>query len=1196
LPLPLDGLGFSKLHEIGENMNVSNTTLTDGRIWAFDLGKGSIGEAVRQGSRFLHKASLLIPAEFAETKTAAGKRRMWRTRQAHKAREQWLDEVMRRAGIEPLHGRRVGKVDDNGHQKWVQTDKGDYRLEREFPPSRFGKDKAGQPKERVYPGGKAKDGAPAQTGKDFTTCYNSALLRIKLLRGEPLEPWQLYKALHSAIQKRGYGQVPWATRELKRTGRTEEEIEQEMAKKDPEYKAAVTAWGKFKQEFSDSRFHFPCYFDAAKMGLWQPDVLQERINCQAQSTRKVRFDREDVEKEIAMLARQAAQQLPQIQNSFETIKATGWAQSGKSFAVAAKDFGEFLVYGPAGAPPNDAKGDFGRYLFFRKRNGIHPGGSDDWMGATAQKVPRFDNRIINRCALLDGLQVCNVGIRYDAKQNRPYPDSLLASEVTFLMKLKNTLVSRTDGQRKLSPEEIRTVFKSVTVDAMAIPPGTKDWARKVAECYALTKTAWGSKKGVKELGLRPLAGHESIKSPKADGRSRFSRPALRLIRALILSGQNPDEFRRRLLARETTLLDEIGMDVRDLEPTSEVNGVNNFLKQPRPWILIKHLKFLEDLEKANNSWEDIHIPEQRLDSLEARHTAEDDVFDKQAAIRELIGNINDPVVRHRLGVFTRRLEELHRAHGVPATIVLEFVREDFMGDQAKRDLQKFQSDREKSRKEAREKAAELGAGERSAALKYELYKAQGCICLYCGQTLAATDMADHEIEHIVPRSQNGPDAMVNYVLAHKECNEQKDEQTPYQWKHGKEGWNAYENIVKQHAVALRNKKVQLLLREDAPELVQRYTALAETAWISKLAQTIISIHFGWRNGIDYQGENPAKRVIVISGGLTARIRRKYHLNSLLNPPPPGTLNLNEWEANAEKNRDDDRHHALDAMIISFLPAWVRDAHKEHFFRFPETVHENARAFFENEINQVAPKFIAFLKPAFEETFYGQRTIAGEQFIVGREKLAALAVKVVANKRVLKARKDIEFQRIVDPQIRSKVESFLNDNLSLTLDRWDKWCEEFRLGEGGQCVGKILATKSKAGSLDEYKDISKDRTGQFRRGAKHRGYFVFERPAPSKNEPDKMQIDVRPVFVFQNVAQIGNELSKQHGVVLLGYFESGCQVHTTGEWEYKGQKFPASNYICTSIWSNRNAKLKHPRFGEIGPVGLRILFNAGLKRV
>jgi hypothetical protein len=37
-------------------------------VWAFDLGKGSIGEAVRRGTEFLHKASLLIPAEFGEIK------------------------------------------------------------------------------------------------------------------------------------------------------------------------------------------------------------------------------------------------------------------------------------------------------------------------------------------------------------------------------------------------------------------------------------------------------------------------------------------------------------------------------------------------------------------------------------------------------------------------------------------------------------------------------------------------------------------------------------------------------------------------------------------------------------------------------------------------------------------------------------------------------------------------------------------------------------------------------------------------------------------------------------------------------------------------------------------------------------------------------------------------------------------------
>ena len=33
--------------------------------------------------------------------------------------------------------------------------------------------------------------------------------------------------------------------------------------------------------------------------------------------------------------------------------------------------------------------------------------------------------------------------------------------------------------------------------------------------------------------------------------------------------------------------------------------------------------------------------------------------------------------------------------------------------------------------------------------------------------------------------------MVNYVLAHEKCNDEKGDNTPYQWLHGREGWDAY---------------------------------------------------------------------------------------------------------------------------------------------------------------------------------------------------------------------------------------------------------------------------------------------------------------------------------------------------------------------------------------------------------------------
>jgi CRISPR-associated endonuclease Csn1 len=204
-------------------------------VWAFDLGTGSIGEAVRQGTRFLHRASLLIPPDFAGTKIAATRRRMWRTRTAHRERERWLQQIWAAAGLPVLYGRNR----DARTGEWKAGEKADRRLEQEF----------------------------AEPGDD--TCYTSCLLRIKLLGGEKLEGWQIFKALHSAIQRRGYERIPWAEKEARRAGKSPEDLEKEEQKKDPDYVAALNRWREFKTQVPP-QFHFPCYYDASKMGLWNP--------------------------------------------------------------------------------------------------------------------------------------------------------------------------------------------------------------------------------------------------------------------------------------------------------------------------------------------------------------------------------------------------------------------------------------------------------------------------------------------------------------------------------------------------------------------------------------------------------------------------------------------------------------------------------------------------------------------------------------------------------------------------------------------------------------------------------------------------------------------------------------------------------------------------------------------------------------
>ncbi|MDD5199987.1 MAG: HNH endonuclease domain-containing protein [Terrimicrobiaceae bacterium] len=757
-----------------------------------------------------------------------------------------------------------------------------------------------------------------------------------------------------------------------------------------------------------------------------------------------------------------------------------------------------------------------------------------------------------------------MAIRYDAKNQRPYPDSLLASEVTFLMKLKNTLVESEGGQRKLTVEEIQKIFAVVTADALTVPikakprgkkgmpqvlsetdeaaNGMRTWPARAAGCYALTAREWANKKGIKELRLSPVKGHDDVKAPKTDGRSRFSRPALRLIRALILEGQKPSEFLRRLQTREPELLKKIGMDVLDAAPLRGKKNDKAAGELARPWILTSHLKFIEDLARTNrkdagDSWEGLHLPEQRIDALQERHT-EDGIVDRDNAIRELLGSINDPVVRHRLGVFAERLRELHGRFAVPEQVVLEFVRTDFMGKRAKEELEAFQRKREKDRANARDRAG------KTDALKYELCVAQGCICLYCGQSFQMTELENYEVEHIVPRSQNGPDAMVNYVLAHRQCNDNKSEHTPYEWLRLGGEWDAYAERVSTYATTLRNKKVQLLLREDAPELVQRYTALAETAWISKLAQTVISLHFGWQNGNDAEG---TKRVTIVSGGLTGRVRRRYKLNSLLNPPPPGTTDLDEWESTAEKNRADDRHHALDAMVINFLPQWMRDKKKDHFFRFPEAIQKNPRALFQREIDQVMPRNVAYEKAALAKTIYGARRGKEGLEIVQRVPLRELAMKPIAPD---KTKFDVDYLRKQIKGVRdAAVAQALIDLLEYEPDEaaWERFCADFRLRRRDGSPGpRVLRISVHVGEPTEYREMSKDGTGAWRKGlGSHQGQIIYWN--------EKGVLCVRPVFAHGSVARERKAIAALGGQArFYGFFQSDCAVQTTKE-------IPAENY-------------------------------------
>lgn len=1090
-------------------------------VFAFDCGVASLGEAVRQGLDFPQVESWLIPDTFAETKTAAMRRRMMTTRDAHKEREMWLLNTFRDLGIEVLRGKEVSKTSAG----WAVTRKADPRLTREFP----------------------------KPGDD--TCYTSCLLRIKLLRGEKLAPWQIYKAIRSATQKRGYDpDIPWKNREEKNQKKEEEET------------AAILFDEKLlrKTVGDNPDWLYPCYLDAFRMGLWnpaRPNQLETRINHKAQSTRKTVMLRALVEKELRDLLRQAALQLP---------------------ALAGRE--EFILYGPDG-----------KYSSSSVR-----------AGALSQKVPRFDNRIIDKCALIPRLNVCKIRM----EGNHPHPASQIIFEITFLQKLKNMRVQGASDIRGLTPAEIalaafsqknaltpkvwasfcedrglhpapaykKLAFKDVSP---VLPPETFRTAlieklnavsildsnkrirnlteeehaallalfQKPRDSFSFSATQWSN--FCEDLGVSPLPGHEEVKPPKAAGRARFCRPAAQILKRLILSGQAPAAFH-----------------------AAEIHNLNGNV-DPRKGLVASDLDFLLNM---GDSWDAIRIPDGKLDAIANQCSSADE------AIRKLIGSQNNPVVRHRLGVFSQRLRQLERRFGAPDHVVLEFVREDFMGEKARMELRNFQNRRAKARAEARERVAELGISEKNS-LRYELFKAQGGRCLYTDDPLAETELDNYRVDHIVPRAKGGPDSRLNYALTLNQTNDDKGDRTPYEWLSGNPvRWQAYLNRVEARLKTtdgISRKTAQLLTLPNAVELAEKYTALAETAWISRLAQKIADLTFGWQNGVDAAGR---KRTIIVSGGLTARIRRKYGLNRLLNP------DASSEEEAEKKNRSDKRHHALDAMTISFIPQWARDPDKTGFFRFPKEIRDNSLPFFKARIDAVVPRQLCYEKAPLAETIYGLRKTPKENQIVKRTDLRDLAYQTVNMKTVYNIDYAVKtsIPKIMDDRIKSALLEFAQSKPP--EEDWNRFVAQF--APFGSLVRRVrlVETALPPDSMGEFKNMSKDGTPMLRKPLKaNKGQYVFV-------EPDG-KIKVRPVYSFESPFQVqAHLLADNAGRTIQGFYQTGCLVELAKDTEAGKHKIPKGVYRLSTIRADAYVGIFNTSGNLLGPIGIQHLLPSGFKRI
>ena len=271
------------------------------------------------------------------------------------------------------------------------------------------------------------------------------------------------------------------------------------------------------------------------------------------------------------------------------------------------------------------------------------------------------------------------------------------------------------------------------------------------------------------------------------------------------------------------------------------------------------------------------------------------------------GKIANPTVHIGLGQVRKVVNALIQRYGHPAEIVVEVARELKQSREEKERTQRQQTENQKRNERIRSDIAKiLGISEtavsRDDIQKWVLWEelnpkdALDRHCPYSGEQISAARLLSDEVEveHILPFSQTLDNSLNNRTVCIRRANRIKGNRTPWEAREdfAREGWK-HEDMLQRAAAMPQGKRwrfaegaMRRWLRDEQDFLAR---ALNDTRYLSRLARLYLQ---------------PVCRgsVRVIPGQMTALLRAKFGLN--------GVLSLE-----GEKNRNDHRHHAVDACVI-----------------------------------------------------------------------------------------------------------------------------------------------------------------------------------------------------------------------------------------------------------------------------------------
>lgn len=352
-----------------------------------------------------------------------------------------------------------------------------------------------------------------------------------------------------------------------------------------------------------------------------------------------------------------------------------------------------------------------------------------------------------------------------------------------------------------------------------------------------------------------------------------------------------------------------------LEPSRAAALAEVALEEDRGSVSLAAIRTLMPLLEAGMTYGEARrkcYPE----SFRSTHSA-----DELPPVLMSVPELRNPSVARALTEARKLVNELVRAHGKPMLIRVELAR-DLKNPRAIRErITKDNREREKAREAQKARIlSEVGLQRpsRHDIEKALLWDECGGQCPYTGRHIEFGALfgrsPQFDVEHIWPRSRCLDDSFLNKTLCEVKFNrERKKNRTPFEIFGGSGAeWDQALQRVRAFKGDLwaRREKLRRFMAEAIDEGFEN-RHLSDSRYISRAAADYLGLLYGGRvqSNDDGQEVPGTKKIFTPTGGLTSWLRSGWGLNTILAP------DVEPWEQ-ADKNRQDHRHHAIDALVIA----------------------------------------------------------------------------------------------------------------------------------------------------------------------------------------------------------------------------------------------------------------------------------------